>query len=364
MIRLPISLAALCLAASAMAAEPFDDKFRQLDELLPTPNTIRTASGAPGHAYWQQRADYTIRARLDEATRSISGSETITYHNNSPDTLDYLWLQLDQNIYKPDSDARMSSTVPSRDAWSKARGAEDGMKFEGLRSILESRTFAGGFNITSVKGADGKPLRYTINKTMMRIDLPQGMKPGAKLSFSVEWNYKINEMKVLGGRSGYEHFDEDNNDLYEIAQWYPRMAAYYDVYGWQHKQFLGAGEFTLDFGDYDVQLTVPADHIVGSTGELQNPDAVLTAAQRDRLKQARTAAKPVVIVTQKEAEAAEKVKANGTKTWHYRAKNVRDFAFATSRKFIWDAQGVKSGNNTVLAMSYYPKEGNPLWEQY
>ncbi len=364
MIRLPISVAALCLTVSAFAADPFDDKFRQLDELLPTPNTIRAASGAPGHAYWQQRADYAIRATLDEKKRAISAAETVTYHNNSPDTLNYLWVQLDQNIYKPDSDARRSATVPSRDAWMKARGEEEGMKFDGMRTILESRTFEGGYDIKAVKDANGAPLKYVINKTMMRIDLPQPLKPGAHIAFNVEWQYNINEQKVLGGRSGYEKFDDDKNDLFEIAQWFPRMAAYYDVAGWQHKQFLGSGEFTLEFGDYDIQMTVPADHIVASTGELQNPDAVLTAAQRDRLKQARTASAPVIIVTQKEAEAAEKVHSTATKTWHFKAKNVRDFAWASSRKFIWDAQGYKKGATDMMAMSFYPKEGNPLWEKY
>ena len=371
MFRLPTGVAALCLAASAfaipaLAAASFDDKFRQLDELLPTPGSVRTASGAPGHAYWQQRADYTIRATLDENKRSLTGSGTVTYHNNSPDTLKYLWLQLDQNIYKPGSDARQSAALPSRSAWTGAT-AQTGLKFDGLRSLLEQRTFPGGFDILAVKDAGGRALAHTINKTMMRIDLPQALKPGARVSFSVDWRYNINEQKVLGGRAGYEKFD-DNNDLFEIAQWFPRMAAYYDVYGWQHKQFLGSGEFTLEFGDYDVRITVPSDHVVASTGELQNPGEVLSAAQRERLKQARTANKPVIIVTQAEAEAAEKARSavgNGaTKTWHFKAKNVRDFAFASSRKFIWDAQGVTSGPYQVLAMSYYPKEGNPLWEKY
>jgi len=362
MFRLPIGVAALCLATSALAAAPFDDKFRQLDELLPTPGAIRTASGAPGQAYWQQRADYTIRATLDESKRALSGAGTVTYHNNSPDTLKYLWLQLDQNIYQQGSDARQSATLPSRSAWTGAT-AQTGLKYDGLRTLLEQHTFPGGFDILAVKDAGGRPLPYTINKTMMRIDLPQPLKPGARVSFSIDWRYNINEQKVLGGRAGYEKFD-DNNDLFEIAQWFPRMAAYYDVYGWQHKQFLGAGEFTLEFGDYDVRITVPADHVVASTGELQNPGDVLTPAQRDRLKQARTAKKPVIIVTQAEAEAAEKARSTATKTWHFKAKNVRDFAFASSRKFIWDAQGVKSGDVDVLAMSYYPKEGNPLWEKY
>ena len=374
MIRLPIGLAALCLAGAALAAEPFDDKFRQLEELLPTPGAVRTASGAPGAAYWQQRADYSIRATLDEANRSITGAETVTYHNNSPDALSYLWLQLDQNLFTPGSDNRSTAILPSREAWSKGRSAMDGVSFNTMQSLMESRSFEGGFNIKSVKGPGGEPLHFVINKTMMRIDLPQTLKAGAKFVFSIEWNYKINDAKVLGGRSGYERFDGDRdnpgdkNDIYEIAQWFPRMAAYYDVYGWQHKQFLGAGEFTLEFGDYDIQLTVPADHVVASTGELQNPDSVLTATQRDRLRQARTATKPVVIVTQAEAENAEKSRSavgNGaTKTWHFKAKNVRDFAWASSRKFIWDAQGYKKDGTNTLAMSYYPKEGNPLWEKY
>ena len=363
MIRLPIGLAALCLSATAFAAQPFDDKFRQLDELLPTPGAVRTASGAPGHAYWQQRADYTMRARLDEANRSLTGSGTITYHNNSPDTLKYLWLQLDQNIYKKDSGARTTAALPSREAWAQARGPEQGVKFDTIRTLLTGDSFDGGYKISNVRDGGGRPLKYTINGTMMRIDLPTPLKPGARVSFGLDWSYNINEQKVLGGRSGYEKF-EDGNDLFEIAQWFPRMAAYYDVYGWQHKQFLGAGEFTLEFGDYDVQITVPADHVVASTGELQNPGEVLTAAQRDRLNQARTAKKPVIVVTQAEAEAKEKQRAAGTKTWHFKAKNVRDFAFASSRKFIWDAQGVKSGDTNVMAMSYYPKEGNPLWEKY
>jgi hypothetical protein len=353
----------LALAASAHAAEPFDDKFRQLDELLPTPTTTRTASGAPGHEYWQQRADYKLRATLDEAKRAVTGAGTVTYHNNSPDTLNYLWVQLDQNMFRGDSDNRNISTIPSREAWQK--GGADGVKFDAIRFAYESRAFDGGFQIGSVKGSDGRPLHYAINKTMMRIDLPQPLKPGAKVSFAMEWSFNIPEASVIGRRMGFERFDkQDKNDLFEIAQWFPRMAAYYDVAGWQNKQYLGDGEFTLEFGDYDVEITVPSDHIVASTGELQNAGEVLTAQQRERLKQARTAKKPVLIVTQAEAEAAEKTKSTTTKTWRFKAKNVRDFAFASSRKFIWDAQGLKSGDSDVLAMSYYPKEGNPLWEQY
>jgi hypothetical protein len=377
--RLPAGFAALGLIASfahavpaaPYDAGPFDDKFRQLDELLPTPTDTRTASGAPGHAYWQQRADYRIRASLDEARRAIQGSETVTYHNNSPDTLHYLWVQLDQNMFRADSDNRNIASYPSREAWrsSSAPGTgaagQAGLQYEAARFLAESRKFDGGFKVASVTGLDGKPLRYVINKTMMRIDLEQPLKPGSRVSFNMAWSFNVPETNVLGRRMGFERFDkEDKNDLFEIAQWYPRMAAYYDVHGWQNKQYLGDGEFTLEFGDYDVEVTVPSDHIVAATGELQNAGEVLTASQRERLEQARTAKQPVVIASQADAEAREKGRAATSKTWHFRAKNVRDFAFATSRKFIWDAQGFKKGSTDVLAMSYYPKEGNPLWEKY
>jgi len=372
--RLPASLAALTLiasllpsmTASAFAAQPFDDKFRQLDELLPTPTEARTASGAPGHAYWQQRADYRIRVTLDEAKRAISGSETVTYHNNSPDTLSYLWVQLDQNMFRADSDNRAVSSYPSRDAWrTPAAGGKTGLQFEAARFLVESRTFDGGFKLGKVTDSAGNLLRTAVNKTMMRIDLPQPLKPGARFSFNMAWSFNVPETNVLGRRMGFERFDkEDKNDLFEIAQFFPRMAAYYDAHGWQNKQYLGDGEFTLEFGDYEVDITVPADHIVASTGELQNPDTVLSPAQRERLKRARTSNKPVVIVTQDEAIANEKQRATASKTWRFKAKNVRDFAFATSRKFIWDAQGYKKDGTDVLAMSFYPKEGNPLWEQY
>jgi len=357
-------IALACIGTCAGAAETFDDKFRQLEELLPTPGETRTASGAPGHRYWQQRADYTIRATLDEATRSIKGAGTVTYHNNSPDTLSYLWVQLDQNIVRPDADNRSVANLPSREAWAKGTQA-DGVRFEAMRFIAESRAFDGGINITSLKDASGRALGHTINKTMMRIDLPQPMQPGSRFSFNVEWHFNVPEMQVLARRNGFERFDDaDKNDIFEIAQFFPRMAAYYDMAGWQNKQYIGDGEFALEFGNYDVRITVPADHVVASTGVLQNPDAVLTSAQRERLRQARTSSKPVIIISQQEAEAAEKQRASTTRTWHYTAANVRDFAFASSRKFIWDAQGYKSGGTDAMAMSYYPKEANPLWERY
>lgn len=355
---------ALLTSTSIYAAEPFDDKFRQLEELLPTPNTYRTASGAPGHEYWQQRVDYNIKATLNEEKHSLSAEAQIRYHNASPDNLKYLWLQLDQNIYRPDSDARLSLTAESQDAWAKAKSEEDGMKFEGMRNILVGREFPGGFNITKVTDQKGNPLKYTINKTMMRVDLPSELRSKESFTLAIHWNYNINEQKVLGGRSGYEYFEEDKNTLYEIAQWFPRVAAYYDAVGWQHKQFLGSGEFTLEFGDYDVRLTTPADHIVASTGELQNASEVLSSTQQKRLAQAKSSKTPVLIVTPEEAKAAEKRRVKGTKTWHFKAKNLRDFAWASSRKFIWDAQGYKKDSSDVMAMSFYPNEGNPLWEQY
>jgi hypothetical protein len=367
--RFPII--ALLALATATHAQTFDDKFRQLDELLPTPTDTRTASGASGHAYWQQRADYRIRATLDEAKRAVTGSETITYHNNSPDTLAYLWVQLDQNMFRADSDNRRIASYPSREAWRSAApsGGQAGTPFESARFLVESATFQGGFDITSVTDRNGRPLRTTINKTMMRIDLPEPLTPGARVSFDVGWRFNVPETTVLGRRMGFERFKdeqqrEDKNDLFEIAQWFPRMAAYYDAHGWQNKQYVGDGEFTLEFGDYDVELTVPADHIVAATGELQNAGAVLTRVQRDRLARARTADKPVLIVTRQEAEANEKQRATTTKTWRFKAANVRDFAWASSRKFIWDAQGFRKDGTNVLAMSFYPKEGNPLWEHY
>ena len=272
-----VRLLALCLTLFAplsglCAAAPFDDKFRQLEELLPTPNSYRTASGAPGHAYWQQRADYVIRATLDEERRAITASEQITYHNRSPDSLAYLWLQLDQNGLRQDADQRRVLSAPSRQAW--LSGSEDeALKFEDLRAIHTGREFDGGFKLTAVKAANGKPLPYVVNQTMLRIDLPVALAPGQSVTFNIDWSYRINDQKVLVERSGYEYCEDDKNTIFQIAQWFPRMAAYYDAAGWQHKQFLGSGEFTLEFGDYELYLTVPGDHVVAATGELQNPAA-------------------------------------------------------------------------------------------
>ncbi|MEO6588916.1 MAG: M1 family metallopeptidase [Pyrinomonadaceae bacterium] len=333
------------------------DKFRQLEEILPTANEYRTASGAPGHKYWQQRADYVIDVELDDVNQRIIGKETVTYKNLSPDTLTYIWLQLDQNIYAKDSDSVLTRTAPNLTA------NENGVPISTVEQ-LATRTYDGRITLNTVKDAKGNNLKYTVVKTMMRIDLPQPLSSGQNFVFSIDWNHAINNQRVFGGRGGYEYFPADKNYLYEVAQWFPRMAAYTDVNGWQHKQFLGSGEFTLEFGDYLVRITTPNDHVVSATGVLQNPNDVLKPEWKQRLKQADTAKEPLKIVTQDEATANESSKPTGKKTWVFKADNVRDFAFASSRKFIWDAQGHNVGGNKVMAMSFYPKEGNPLWEKY
>ena len=330
-----------------------ESKFKQLGQALPTPNVYRTASGAPGHEYWQQQVDYNIEVTLDDENQRIDGEERILYKNNSPDELRYLWLQLDQNVRALDSDSYKirESRINERSSFGSIQDLEP--------------SFDGGFKIQYVGDETGRPLKYTINKTMMRIDLPAPLKPGGTFVFDVAWWYNINDRMQDGGRSGYEYFEEEDNYLYTIAQFYPRLVVYMDNEGWQNKQFLGSGEFTLNFGDYHVEITVPADHVVASTGVLKNEKSVLTPTQRKRLQQARkTYDQPVMIVNEDEARTAEQGKKSGTKTWIFDAENVRDFGWASSRKFIWDAMAVKVGNKSPLAMSFYPKEGNPLWEQY
>ncbi|HYN26611.1 MAG TPA: M1 family metallopeptidase, partial [Pyrinomonadaceae bacterium] len=325
-----------------------------MEDLLPTPTAYRTASGAPGRNYWQQRSDYDIKVELDDTNQRLSASETITYHNNSPDPLSYLWLQLDQNIWAKDSENLSTQVAPNFER----------VPFSTIDNLIVRREFEGGERITAVRDAKGAALPYTVVRTMMRIDLPRPLPPGQSTVFSIDWNYNINDARRIGGRTGYEYFPQDKNYIYEIAQWFPRMAAYYDVYGWQHKQFLGSGEFTLEFGNYRVSITTPDDHIVAATGVLQNPQVVLTAAQRQRLTEAKTAKSPMFVVTPDEAKANESHKPTGKKTWIFAAENVRDFAFGSSRKFIWDAQGHNVEGNQVLAMSLYPKEGEPLWSKY
>lgn len=352
-----ILVCALALVHFSAFAQPqvnaWNDKFRQLgpDELA-SPNTYRTASGAPGAEYWQQQVDYKMNLILDDENQKLFGEEVITYHNNSPDVLVYLWIQLDQNIMAKNS---ASSQIEQMKITNQMQ----------TNDLIDLEPwFDGGFKLTKVADAANKPLSYVVNQTMMRIDLPQPIQPGQTYSFQIHWNYNINDRMRLGGRSGYEYFEKDQNYLYTIAQFYPRLAAYMDYSGWQHKQFLGSGEFTLDFGNYEVNLTVPSDHVVAASGVIQNPKDVLTAEQLKRFNQAKTSNTPVIICTQAEAIEREKNKLKTTKTWKFKAENVRDFAFASSRKFIWDAQMVDINGKKPLAMSFYPKEGNPLWEQY
>jgi hypothetical protein len=332
------------------------NKFRQLGQDLPTPNTYRNAAGAPGAEYWQQKVDYKMDIEIDDDNQKLMGSSSIKYQNNSPDELSYLWLQLDQNMRSKDSDTP------------KLRGGSvsnsERVSLRGLDRMTQER-FDGGFNIESVTNSSGQKLKYTINKTMMRIDLPQPLKAGQSTNFNVKWWYNINNTNKIGGRSGYEPFDEGNN-VYVIAQFFPRMCKYYDVYGWQNKQFLGRGEFTLEFGDYDVNITVPSDHLVSSTGVLKNESSVLTATQKSRMDKARkTFDQPVMIATKEEADERMEGKETTKQTWKFSAKNVRDFAFASSRRFIWDALNVKlpSGKD-AMAMSMWVKEGDCLWKKY
>ena len=331
-----------------------NNKFKQLKEELATPNSFRTASGAPGKDYYQQKVDYVMDIELDDENQKIYGKEDITYTNNSPDELSYLWIQLDQNIRKKDAPALEKN----------GEGAEPILRVETFVNSFFKEPFDGGFNIEWVRDANGS-LKHTINMTMMRVDLPQPLKSGQQFKFSIKWWYNVNNHVENRARSGYEYFSKDGNRAYVIAQFYPRLAVYNDVEGWQNHQFWGNGEFALNFGDYTVRLTVPSDHVVEATGQLQNPKDVLSREEFKRYRQAQSSFdKPVMIVTEEEAIAREKNISKKKKTWEFKAENVRDFGFATSRKFIWEMMAVKLGGKNVMAVSLYPKEGNPLWEEY
>ena len=369
------TLLVLCSAAAAPALAQTakgipgeaDKRFAQLETLLPTPGGTRSASGAPGPAYWQQRADYRIKARLDEQRHRITATQTITYTNRSPDALNYVWLQLDQNIFRDGSIARRSEVAANAGNRRDPAARGDSLSLAAMRrhQSFEDREY--GYEMGAVMDSTGRRLRTTVNDTMMRIDLPQPLRPGQSISFSFDFAFNIVDEAAIGARSGYEHFPANDTYQYFLAQWFPRLAAYTDYTGWQHKQFLGRGEFTLEFGDYDVELTVPADHIVASTGVLQNPEAVLTPAQRARLKRAETADRPVFIVTPAEASENEREGTRELRTWRFKAQNVRDFAWASSRKYIWDAMGHRQQDAArpfVMAMSFYPNEGEPIWSKY
>ena len=333
------------------------NKFEQLGTILPTPNNYRTASGAPGHEYWQQRADYDITAYLDEEKLNLKGSEIVTYYNNSPDELEYIWLQLDENEQSSVKNANYqdSSELPKQTFLDRLKVTNLPEKDNGY-----------GINLEKVTDANDNPLSYVVNKTMMRIDLPKKLKKGEKFTFKINWNYNIPDRMKLGGRGGYEFFPEDGNHLFTITQWYPRLCVYSDFHGWQTNQFTGRGEFALTFGNFKVTMNVPADHMVAGTGECKNYEQTLTPTQLARYKKAQNSSEPVQIVTLEEATKAEKSKSKERKTWVFEAENVRDFAWTSSRKYSWDAmpQLIKENNNKVMCMSFYPKESYHLYTKY
>lgn len=345
----------MAICSMAVAQENLNNSpFKQLGQELPDPNEYRTASGAPGPKYWQQKVDYKMKLELDDDNQKLYGDETITYTNNSPDKLSYLWVQLDQNVRAKDSNSHhmRESNIDER---------------ESIRSIAGlTPEFDGGFKIVHVKDASGKDLKYTINKTMMRVDLPRGLASGQSTTFSIKWWYNINNHRKIGGRSGFEHFAEDGNNVYCIAQFFPRLAKYTDQDGWQNKQFLGRGEFALEFGDYEVEITVPDDHLVAATGVLTNASSVLTSEQKKRLAKAeKDFVNTTIVASMDEAEERMKSKSKGKKTWKFKAENIRDFGWASSRRFIWDAMNTKlPSGKTVMAMSMYVKEGDCLWSKY
>ncbi|WP_412546018.1 M1 family metallopeptidase [Maricaulis sp. MIT060901] len=352
------------------------DAFRQMeDEDWPTPNDERRATGAPGPAYWQQQVDYVIEARLDENSHVITGAATVTYTNNAPDTLDFLWFHLDQNRFRPDSIAVMTETIGGGERASSRLGriSTDGIAARAFNRRRLVRENGYGQNITGVTAADGETLEFTIVDTLMRVDLETPLETGDSVTFTIDWNHRLLETLWAGGRGGVECFDDYDNSggdcIFQVAQWYPRAAAFTDFEGWHNKPFLSRGEFTLEFGNYDVSLTVPQDFIVAATGEIQNADEVLTEEQRTRLEQARTADEPMFIVTPEEAQQNERRGTRSERTWRFAAENVRDFAWAGSRKFIWDAVGIEQDGqgeapDLVMAMSFYPFESEPLWSTF
>nr|WP_297350162.1 M1 family metallopeptidase [uncultured Glaciecola sp.] len=354
----------------------FEDKFRQLDEVLPTPNVYRNAAGEPGHMYWQQQVDYVIDVKLDEANRRVTASQSITYKNNSPDTLKYLWIQLDQNKYRDDSMSALTTTFGGIGSRGPAtQGANGDTPARLSLGALRRQQFVDdtelGYDLQKVADNKGNTLKYVVVGTLMRVDLNAPLKSNASTKLNIDFAFNIVEEDAVSARAGYEHFPDDaregGNDIFLLAQWFPRLAAYTDYEAWTNKEFIGRGEFTLEFGNYDVSITVPADHIVSSTGELTNAKDVLTKTQRKRLEKAETAKRPIFIVTAEEALENEKEGTSKSKTWRFKAQNVRDFAWASSRKFMWDAKGYNQGGNVrplVMAMSFYPKEGGDLWKKY
>ncbi|HAJ02915.1 MAG TPA: aminopeptidase, partial [Brevundimonas sp.] len=358
------AVAQVSVGAVDQSRGTYEDKFRQFEgESWPSPNDYRTASGAPGHRYWQQQVDYVIDVRLDEDAKALTASQRITYHNNSPDTLTYLWILLDQQDMAEGSMATMASPSSSSDTY---------QFFEAL-GFERGQTWAGGFQNIVVKGTDGRPLNITQVDALLRVDLPRPLAPGERISFDMTYAMPFAQTMVTGARSGYECFPGSTpagNCIFQAAQWFPRLAAYSDYEGWHTLPFLGSGEFPLEFGNYQVSITVPADHVVAASGELQNSRDVLTREQQARMEQARSATDaPVYVVTPDEAVAREQGRSTESRTWRFEAENVRDFAWAASRGFVWDAMAVRQDEPgaeypTVMAMSFYTKEARPMWDTY
>jgi len=332
------------------------NKFEQMGTILPTPNEYRTASGAPGPKYWQQRCDYDIKCTLDEKNQKLTGSEAVTYFNNSPNELTYLWLQLDENQHSSVNNANYQSS----------NRLDRSLSPQQLEQAEEAKTDNGyGFIITKLTDTKGKSLKYTINKTMMRVELPLVLKPGQRFVFNLDWNYKLSNRMERGGRGGFEYFPEHGNYMFTMAQWYPRLCVYSDFQGWQNHQFTGRGEFALTFGNFKVQMTVPADHIIGATGECLNYQQVLSPAQFARLQKSKAGKEDVTeIVTLDEAKKAELQKSSKQKTWIFKANNVRDFAWGSSRKFVMDAMPVVVEGKKIMCMSYYAKEAYNLYRKF
>jgi hypothetical protein len=351
--------AQVSVGAADQSKGEYEDAFRQFEgEDWPSPNVYRAATGEPGPQYWQQKVDYVVDVRLDEAGRSLTGSQRVTYQNNSPHELDYLWVLLDQNGFKRNSMERATSTTNDEGTY----GLFD------MAQVIIAEDWEGGFSNLTVADVRGRPIPFLVNDALMRIDLPTPLKPGERVTFDMGYVLAIGDGDLTGGRSGYECFrasDGEQDCIFQLAQWFPRLAAFSDYEGWHQLPYLGS-EFPLEFGDYQVSITVPADHVVAASGVLANDGQVLTAEQRRRYAAARTATDPVYIVNPAEAAAAELGAVDGTRTWTFRAENVRDFAWASSRKFVWDAMGVPNADPempVVMAMSFYPGEARPLWDQ-
>ncbi len=340
---------------ASLNSEPGDPSpFRRLQ--LAPPNGVRSANGAPGPGYWQQRADYVIRATLDTANRRVRGEETITYTNNSPDTLRFVWLQVDQNLFTDTSrGVTMFGAVPG--SGPTVAGAKPASSSEmGVRILSVAQPASAPKKGKSA--GEATSLRYMVNGTVMRVDLLQPMPPKGKQQLELAWSFPLPSSP---NRMGVE--DIDGSTVFEVAQWYPRLAVYDDVRGWNTEQYYGRGEFYLEYGSFDVSLTVPADMLVAATGTLRNPDEVLTAAQRARLERARTSNQTVVIRGKDEIgdPASRPPTTYPTFTWRFTADSVRDFAWAAARHFIWDAVGVNGGR--TLAMSFYPPSAEPAWKE-